>query len=686
MRAFIFSLIFFLSAAPALGAVLPNDPFYDKQADYLNQAKIPAAWSSTTGSKDVVVAVIDSGVDMDHPDIIGNMWFNPGEVALNGLDDDNNGYVDDLNGWDFLAESPDPHPKFTGDATFAGINHGTSVAGVIAASSNNSEGLAGVCWQCKIMALRAVDATGSGNTVDVARAVRYALANGADIINMSFVGSLTDAIMTEAMNEAYAAGALIVAAVGNDAEHDLWLGGDLDFRPLYPVCSDGGRGENHILGVGSVDSDNKKSSFSNYGFRCIDINAPGNGIAGPQLYDPRQGQEYDNKYRAGWKGTSFAAPIIAGVAGLMKSINPRLTNDQIIGLVRSTGRNLDSENPLYVSQLGRGLVDAERAVLAAAATAGLGTDAPAAVRPAPAARAILISPRSARATELLLADSKGEVDKRWPPFAPAWRGGASLTRGDVNGDGASEVIAGAGPGGGPQVRIFSGEGALLAQWFAGDKNVRGGVNVAAADTDGDGAADIITAVRIGQNVLIKIFNYQGQSLGQWAVKVEPRAGNFSLAAADVNADGKAEIITAAGSGSLPMVRIFDRLGNSQAAWLAFAEGFRGGVNVAAGDTDADGEAEVITAPGAGGGPQVRIFSPAGKLKGQFFAFEKEFRGGAAVAAGNADADRAEEIIVGAGAGRAAAVSVFSKYGADFVQDGVFPVFEKGYKGGVNVGI
>lgn len=684
MRVLFLSLIFILSAAPVLAAVLPNDPFYGKQAAYFEQAKIPAAWAATTGGKDVVIAVIDSGVDMDHPDLIGNMWFNPGEVALNGLDDDNNGYVDDLNGWDFLAESSDPHPKFTGETTFAGINHGTSVAGVAASASNNGEGLAGVCWQCKIMALRAVDAMGTGDTQDVARAIRYAVANGADIINMSFVGSLTDAIMSQAIDDAYAAGLVIVAAVGNDAEHDLLLGGDLDFRPLYPVCSDGPAGGNHVLGVGSVDSDNKKSSFSNYGFRCIDINAPGNGIAGPQLYDPRQGGEYDNKYRAGWKGTSFAAPIIAGVAGLMKAINPRLTNDQVISIVRSTGRNLDSENPFYTAQLGGGLVDAAQAVALAAATAGLGALRSAVLPAAP--RTILIAPRSGRATELLSARAAGVVDKRWPAFAPAWRGGASLAQADVNGDGESDIIVGAGPGGGPQVRIFSAAGELLGQWFAGDKNSRGGVNVAAADTDGDGAADIITAVRSGQNNLINIYNYKGESLGGWAVKVEPRAGNFSLAAADTDADGQAEILAGAPSGSLPMVRIFDRLGNRKAAWLAFPEAFRGGVNIAAGDPDGDGETEVLAAPAARGGPQVRIFSPAGKLKGQFFAFEKEFRGGATVAVGNADQDRADEIIVGPGAGRAAEVRVFSRYAGDYAQDAVFTVFEKDFKGGVSVGI
>ena len=245
-------------------AIEPNDAFYSGQFNYLNQMRIPQSWNATTGSQDVIIAVIDSGVDMDHPDIISNMWFNKGEKALNGLDDDNNGYVDDLNGWDFLEGVSDPHPKFGDDFSFGGAIHGTAVAGIAAASTNNALGIAGVCWQCKIMALRALDASGEGNTEKIASAIDYAIANGADIINMSFVGGVDDGLMSVAVERAYKAGVILVAAVGNDADQSGVFLGDLDFRPLYPVCSDGGPGENHVLGVGSVDSSSAKSVFSNY--------------------------------------------------------------------------------------------------------------------------------------------------------------------------------------------------------------------------------------------------------------------------------------------------------------------------------------------------------------------------------------------------------------------------------------
>lgn len=664
----------------------PNDPLYfANQASYFGQIKLWDAWIKTTGSADVIIAIIDSGVDMDHPDLIGNMWFNKKEIPLNGVDDDNNGYVDDLNGWDFLENTSDPHPKLHDGKSFSGLNHGTVVAGIAAAATNNNEGLAGVCWSCKVMALRAVGGDGTGTTEKVALAIDYAIANSADVINMSFVGSFTDEIFTAAVNRAFTAGIVVAAAVGNDAADTMLLGGDLDFRPLYPVCLDGGAGQNHIIGVGSVDSDNRKSSFSNYGFTCIDINAPGNGLASLQVYDPAWGEKYKNKYLGGWRGTSMATPIVAGVAGLMKSINPQLTNEQIIAIIRQTGRNIDKENPLYIAQMGAGLLDAAAAVKLASETPGLGSDKhkPAAVTNLVAD--LLIAPQSGRATDIVIKDSQGKDKQSWSAFGPAFRGGASTGSGDVDGDGEREIIVGAGPGGGPQVKIYSKGLQLKRQWFAGDKKLRTGVNIAVGDTNGDNIAEIITSVRSGNSNLIKIFDYQGKELKSWTIKVGGKGGNMSVVAADSDNDGQVEIITGAASGALPMVRIFDTLGKKEAEWLAFAKTFRGGVGLAVGDIDANGVKEVITAPLAGG-PQIRVFSPVGKILGQFFAFENSFRGGATVAVGNMDADKSDEIIVGAGKGRAAEIRVFSKYGTDFVQDKMFNVFEKNFKGGINLGI
>ena len=665
-------------------AVLPNDPFFSaNQASYLEQVRIPEAWAKTTGSEDVIIAVIDSGVDTDHPDIIANMWFNRGEIPLNGIDDDANGYVDDLNGWDFLENTSDPHPKFTGAYSFEGINHGTIVAGIAAASTNNNEGLAGVCWNCKIMALRAVAGDGAGTTADVAKAIQYAIDNGADIINMSFVGALTDEILNNTIKKAYDAGIVLVAAVGNDAANDFLIGGDLDFRPLFPVCADGGA--NHIIGVGSVDKDNRKSSFSNFGFHCIDINAPGNGLAGPQVFDPRQGGKFDDKYRAGWRGTSMSTPIVAGVAGLVKSINPRLSNDQVIAIIRQTGQDITSENPFYLAQLGGGLLDAREAVQLASETPGLGPEKKDNQKIINTRREILTTPFSNRKAEIISFSQARGVKTSFLAFPQSFRGGAAVASADVDGDGSREIIVAPGSAGSSQIRIFTAGGKLKSQFFAFGSKYRGGVQLAAADVDGDGQDEIIVSAKNQKNAQIKIFNYQGQERYNFALSKPNLIESLPLAAADIDHDGQAEIIVGSSRGSLPEVQIFDRLGNKASSFLAYPKSFRGGVRLAAGDVDNDGQVEIVVSP-IQGGPQIRIFTPDGILKGQFFAFEKTGRTGALAAVGNVDDDPAAEIIVGAGVGQEADVRVFSKFGADWSQDSVFAVFEPGFKGGVNVGL
>ncbi|MBU2575970.1 S8 family serine peptidase, partial [Patescibacteria group bacterium] len=646
---------------------------------------------------DVVIAIIDSGVDMDHPDILRNMWFNKGEKALNGIDDDNNGYIDDLNGWDFLINSSDPHPKFDPGYGFTAINHGTTVAGVAASVTDNDIGLAGVCWNCKIMALRAVGVDGLGTTDIIAKAIDYAIDNRADIINMSFVGDATDEILSNAIRRAHDAGVVLVAAVGNDAHEHMIFGGDLDFNPVYPVCSDGRASQNNVIGVGSVDSDNAKSEFSNYGFQCIDINTPGNGIAGPQVFDPSRGEDFDAKYRTGWRGTSVSAPIVAGVAGLMKSVNPKLTNDQIVSIIRQTGQNIDAQNPLYKGQLGAGLLDAKAAVDLAKQTLGSGTGVrsqPASLReallagsaPVSVRRSILISSGKDRKVEALVSDKVGNASAQWLAYPEFFRGGAELVSGDVDGDGELEIISGAGGGGGPQVRIFNQQGQVEAQFFAYDSSFRGGVRVATADFDNDGIDEIVASAGAGLSSEVRIFDKQGNIKWSFNVTADGLSGGITVNAADIDNDGEIEIITGTGGGSLPMVQIFDKLGNREAQWMAYPEFFKGGVNVAVGDIDSDGELEVVTAAGNGGGPQVRVFDAKGNVEGQFFAFEDTFRGGANITVGNIDSDPEVEIITGSGRGRESEVRVFRKFGANFVQESAFSVFESDYEGGVHVGI
>jgi len=685
----IIALIFILLAPVQIYAAIrvPNDKFYKEQEAYFSQINLQKAWVKTTGSSNVIIAIIDSGVDTDHPDILQNMWFNKGEKPLNGIDDDSNGYVDDLNGWDFLSETSDPHPKFDEIMhDFEAISHGTVVSGVAASVTDNYEGLAGVCWNCKIMALRALDSDGSGTTVNISRAIDYAVANGADIINMSFVGHQTDSILSDAINRAYDTGVVLVAAVGNDGENEYKEGGDLDIHPVYPVCSDGDASENRVLGVGSVEFDNTKSSFSNYGLNCIDINAPGSNLAAPQIYDPSQGELFESKYRKGWSGTSVSVPIVSGVAGLMKSINQKLSNKEVISIISNTGVSVDAENPLYAGRLGAGLLDALAAVEQASEAEGSVSGVRAALISSKGASKILITSGKNHIVESIISDSHSNFQSQWQVYPEFFRGGAELASGDVNGDGIKEIISGAGGGGGPQVRVFTQTGQVLGQFFAYDSSFRGGVHVATADFDKDGIDEIVASAGAGLSSEVRIFNMKGEIKWSFSVTAKGLEGGITVTAGDIDKDGEIEIITGTGGGSLPMVQIFDKLGNKEGSFLAYPTFFKGGVNVAVGDVDADGAMEIVTAAGNGGGPQVRVFGFDGTVKGQFFAYENTFRGGARVAVGNIDKDAQSEIIVGSGIGRVSEVRVFSKYGAEYTQDTMFPVFEEGYEGGVHVGI
>jgi len=168
---------------------MPNDPSEPSQYA-LDLVQAPAAWDVATGTGTTIIAVIDSGVDYAHPDLAANVWTNPGEVPGNAIDDDRNGYVDDIHGYDFANDDADPQDDF---------GHGTHVAGIIAAIGNNGVGVAGVNWRATVMPLRFLDARGNGYTGDAVRALAYAVANGAKISNNSWGGAVKSAALTAAV-------------------------------------------------------------------------------------------------------------------------------------------------------------------------------------------------------------------------------------------------------------------------------------------------------------------------------------------------------------------------------------------------------------------------------------------------------------------------------------------------------
>jgi glycine betaine/choline ABC-type transport system substrate-binding protein len=258
---------------------------------------LPGAWRLTRGAG-TVVAVVDSGTKLDHPDLAPNVWTNFAEIPGNHVDDDDNGYVDDVHGVDLTTTDA---RQDLGD----GHGHGTHVAGIIAAAANG-RGVVGVAPQVKIMTVKVLDASGAGTTGAVAEGIRYAAANGARVINASIQGDQPDPRLDEAVAAAGAANALVVVAAGNDAR-------DIDSRPSYPAAI----AAPNLIGVAATAPDDGRGldTYSNYGRVTVGLAAPG-GLILSTTNDGGYGEK---------SGTSMASPMVAGVAALMASVNPGIS-------------------------------------------------------------------------------------------------------------------------------------------------------------------------------------------------------------------------------------------------------------------------------------------------------------------------------------------------------------------------
>ncbi len=249
------------NALRRLGRV-PNDPAY-ASLWAAGRMRAPLAWDTVSDCRGTVVALVDSGLDTIHPDLAANLWVNPGEVHGNGLDDDGNGRVDDLHGWDFVFDDPLPR-----DAN----GHGTHVAGTIAAVAENGAGVAGLCWQARLMVLRAFDASGTATVADLVEALAYARDMGARIVNASYTGDLSSQAEREALEALADAGVLVVTAAGND-------GRDIDREPVYPAAYD----LPHVLVLAASDAADRPASFTNRGTRRVHAAAPGEAILSTQM-------------------------------------------------------------------------------------------------------------------------------------------------------------------------------------------------------------------------------------------------------------------------------------------------------------------------------------------------------------------------------------------------------------------
>jgi subtilisin family serine protease len=318
---------------------VPNDTYYSTsdhvvsgQHDLWGLYSIDAAsaWDLQTGSSSVIVAVVDTGLDMNHADIRNNLWTNADEIAGNGIDDDHNGYVDDVNGWDFINNDNNP----TDDH-----GHGTHVSGTIAAVTNNNAGVAGISWNSKIMPLKFLGANGSGYTSDAIEAILYATDNGAKVINNSWGGGGISQTLQDAIDYATTRGTLVVAAAGNS---------NADAANYSPA------GCNNVLTVAALDYNNAKASFSNYG-SVVEIAAPGVSILSLRASGTSMGTPLNGSYTTA-SGTSMACPHVAGIAALLFSQKPDWTPAQVQSCIVNTADSIVPTN------IGSGLSNAYAAL------------------------------------------------------------------------------------------------------------------------------------------------------------------------------------------------------------------------------------------------------------------------------------------------------------------------------------
>jgi len=309
--------------------VTPNDPLYPLQWSLNNTGQMypesgrynhppgtpdcdidaPEAWDIFTGGPDTIVAVVDTGVDYRHRDLDDNMWINIGEIAGNGVDDDGNGYVDDIYGYDFINNDCDPCDDY---------GHGTHCAGTIASEGDNGLDIVGICWNARIMALKFLGYDGYGSTSDAVTAFYYAVENGADVISNSWGGGSYSYAMKDAIDYAHSQGVIMVASAGND----------YSYYPEYPAYYE------HMISVAATNSNDEKAPFSNYG-DWVDIAAPGVDILSLRAGGTSRGTVYDD-YTTVLSGTSMACPHIAGACALLLSTNPLLTCDDVYDFLIET--------------------------------------------------------------------------------------------------------------------------------------------------------------------------------------------------------------------------------------------------------------------------------------------------------------------------------------------------------------
>lgn len=299
---------------------LPNDPGFTQNGTNIDKqwglvkANFIQAWEKTTGKKNVVVAVIDTGIDGTHEDFEGTRF---------------------VKGYNVITKK-----AISGRSNSDDNGHGTLVAGVIAATADNDQGIVGAGYNLTLMPIKALNSSGSGSSSRISEAIVWATDHNADVINLSLggLGFAHDTVLANAITYAFENNVVIVSAAGNDV---AVTGGNLDKEPVFPICDD--NGQNMIIGVTATDVNDLKPTFANFGKACVDVSAPGRRILSTINHDPATGGEAPNSY-AYASGTSLAVPFVSAQAGLLRSLYPDASNKQIRDRIINSSDNIDNLN------------------------------------------------------------------------------------------------------------------------------------------------------------------------------------------------------------------------------------------------------------------------------------------------------------------------------------------------------
>lgn len=649
-------------------STIPNDSLLESQL-HLDQINAEEGWTHATSAKDVVIAVIDSGVDVNHPDLKNNLWRNPGEVT-NGQDSDGNGYVDDIHGWDFLEDIADPTPKLfpSTPEDAIGVQHGTMVAGIIASQGDNGLGIAGVTWQTQLMPLRVLNHIGIGNSETVTLALQYAIDNGADIINMSLVGTDYDPIVVNLLNKAYQQGIIVVAAAGNN-------GSNLNAIETFPVCYNQ-LGPATVIGVGAIDKDFKRPSFSNYGSDCVDIVAPGVNVFSTRYV----GSNFIDKqeYKALFSGTSFAAPQVTGLIALMKQLKPSLNSEQALFFLQAGSISLSD---IHASGAGfNHALNVEGTLDLFVQTVANEPEEPIVLpdTPDPTVNPEFLAyplgefgdlafkyqlPGPLLLTPVVFEEeilAKGMRMTSHTPFTVlinAWRGGSKkiyrynlitqemetlfelpveseqtageIAVGNVDFDDQDDLVIVGGPSSKPLVGIYNFDGSLKFSFQPYGDEITGGLSVALWDINNDGINEIAVVPANQTDGHIKVFEFTGLQIKEW-IAYERFGGGATLSTGDINNDGVEELLVGPGATGGPHVKMFNVNGEMVQEFFAGDVIDAGGADVELYDFDRDGIRDFVFTFKQAGTPVIRLYDLLGNFKAEYGVLDGNYREGVGI--------------------------------------------------------